>query len=195
MPEIGPQPQAEEAIAAVRTLLSWMGDDPERPALRDTPSRVAESLRELTAGSRTDVAAILAEGAFEADQDQMVLVSGLKFHSLCEHHLLPFFGQAHVAYLPQGRLVGLSKLARAVAAFSRRLQVQERMTEEIAQALDAALGPRGVGVVVEAEHLCMSMRGVGQPGHRTVTVAMTGRYRTDPGLRTELLGLIRRQDP
>jgi GTP cyclohydrolase I len=175
----------------VRRLLSQIGDDPDRQGLRDTPRRVAESLSFLTAGYRADLDQILGQAVFEERYDELVLVRDITFYSLCEHHLLPFFGVAHVGYLPAGRIMGLSKLPRLVDAFAKRLQVQERMTSEIAQTLHRYLEPRGVGVVLEADHLCTMMRGVEKPGNRTITSSMTGIFRRDPRTRAEFMGLIR----
>jgi GTP cyclohydrolase I len=175
----------------VRRLLSQIGDDPDRQGLRDTPRRVAESLSFLTAGYRADLDQILGQAVFEERYDELVLVRDITFYSLCEHHLLPFFGVAHVGYLPAGRIMGLSKLPRLVDAFAKRLQVQERMTSEIAQTLQRYLEPRGVGVVLEADHLCTMMRGVEKPGNRTITSSMTGIFRRDPRTRAEFMGLIR----
>ncbi|MGH7610217.1 MAG: GTP cyclohydrolase I FolE [Candidatus Dormibacteria bacterium] len=185
-PSLGPR-----AEAAVRQLVEAIGEDPRRPGLRSTPRRVAESLAFLTEGYSADLDLILGAAIFEEDYDELVLVRDIGFYSLCEHHLLPFFGVAHVGYLPHGRLVGLSKLPRVVDAFSRRLQVQERMTSEIAQAIQGYLAPRGVGVVIEADHLCTMMRGVRRPGNRTVTSSMTGIFRRDARTRAEFMDLIR----
>lgn len=175
----------------VRRLLSRIGDDPDRQGLRETPRRVAESLAFLTSGYRLDLDQILGQAIFEERYDELVLVRDITFYSLCEHHLLPFFGVAHVGYLPAGRIIGLSKLPRLVDAFAKRLQVQERMTSEIAQTLQRYLEPRGVGVVLEADHLCTMMRGVEKPGNRTITSYMTGIFRRDPRTRAEFMGLIR----
>ncbi|HUY96155.1 MAG TPA: GTP cyclohydrolase I FolE [Verrucomicrobiae bacterium] len=181
----------EEMEDAVRTLLRGMGEDPERPGLLATPHRVATSLAFLTQGYQVDVDALLRDAVFRDAYDEMVVVRDIALHSLCEHHLLPFHGVAHVAYLPAGRLVGLSKLVRIVEAFARRLQVQERLTTQVAEAIEHHLAPRGVGVVVEAFHLCISMRGVEKPGSRTVTSCMRGTFRSDPRTRAELLQLLR----
>jgi GTP cyclohydrolase I len=152
---------------------------------------MAESLAHLASGYRTDIAEIFAGAIFEETYDEMVLVRDIDFYSLCEHHLLPFFGSAHVAYIPAGKILGLSKLPRIVDAFSRRLQVQERLTTEIATAIDEQLHPKGVAVVLEADHLCTMMRGVEKPGNRTITSCMTGIFRRDPRTRSEVMGLIR----
>ncbi len=175
----------------VRELLRDLSDDPDRPGLADTPRRVSESLAYLTSGYGADLDEVLGRAVFEEAYDELVLVRNIRFYSLCEHHLLPFFGVAHVGYLPAGRLLGLSKLPRLVDIFARRLQVQERMTMEVAQTLQRYLEPRGVAVVLEADHLCTMMRGVQKPGNRTVTSSMTGVFRRDPRTRAELMGLIR----
>lgn len=185
-PTLGP-----EAEAAIGSLLTFMGEDPRREGLRATPRRMAESLAHLTSGYRTEIGEIFAGAIFEETYDEMVLVRDIDFYSLCEHHLLPFFGSAHVAYIPAGKILGLSKLPRIVDAFSRRLQVQERLTTEIATAIDHQLHPKGVAVVLEADHLCTMMRGVEKSGNRTITSCMTGIFRRDPRTRSELMGLIR----
>jgi GTP cyclohydrolase I len=178
--------------ALVREMLARVGEDPTRPGLLRTPARVADSLGVLTEGYRADASAILAGAVYDHDADEMVVIRDIELYSLCEHHLLPFFGRAHVAYLPAGRIVGLSKVARVVDAFARRLQVQERLTMEIAQAIEAALRPRGVGVVVEAAHLCMMMRGVSKQNSKTVTSCMLGGFRRDARTRQEFLEILRR---
>jgi GTP cyclohydrolase I len=178
--------------ALVRELLTRIGEDPSRPGLLRTPDRVAESLGVLTEGYRTDAAALLASAVYDHDADEMVVIRDIELYSLCEHHLLPFFGRAHVAYLPAGRIVGLSKVARVVDAFARRLQVQERLTMEIAQAIETSLRPRGVGVVIEAAHLCMMMRGVSKQNSKTVTSCMLGGFRRDARTRQEFLEILRR---
>lgn len=176
---------------AVRMILEAIGEDPDRPGLHQTPRRVAEMYEELFAGLHQDPHQHL-QVFFQEDHDEMVLVRDIRFYSMCEHHLLPFFGQAHVAYIPaQGRLTGLSKLARVVEVFARRPQLQERMTTQIADALMTDLNPLGVYVVLEAEHLCMSMRGVQKPGSLTVTSAVRGVFRTDAKTRSEAMALIR----
>ncbi len=167
-----------------------LGEDPARDGLVKTPHRVAKALRDLTAGYQEDPLAILRSALFEVDNEEIVLVRDIDFASLCEHHMLPFMGRAHVAYLPRGRVVGLSKLARVVDVFARRLQVQERMTTQIAQALQEGLEPAGVGVVIEATHMCMVMRGVKKPNAVTVTSAMFGAFRDDPATRAELMKLV-----
>ena len=178
------------AEAAVRELLLAVGEDPDRDGLVDTPARVARSYAELTSGLDQDPSEILGT-TFAIDHDEMVMVRDIEMHSLCEHHLLPFHGVAHVGYTPQdGRVVGLSKLARLVEMYARRPQVQERLTTQVANALVDHLCPGGVIVVVEAEHLCMTMRGVRKPGARTVTSAVRGQF-TDQATRAEALSLLR----
>ena len=176
---------------AVREILAAVGEDPERDGLRDTPHRVAEMYAEVLGGLHEDPAVHL-QTTFEADHDEMVMVRDIPLYSLCEHHLVPFYGQAHVAYIPghDGRITGLSKIARLVDGFARRPQVQERLTAQIADALDAALAPRGVLVVVEAEHLCMSMRGVRKPGALTITSAVRGIFKENPATRAEAMAFV-----
>ena len=182
----------ERVKAAVAELLIAIGEDPERDGLVATPRRVAAMYEELFSGLHDDPARHL-EVTFSAEHDEMVMVRDIPFASLCEHHLVPFLGRAHVAYIPNedGRITGLSKLARLVDGYARRLQVQERMTSEIADAIDEALTPRGVLVVIEAEHLCMSMRGVKKPGTITVTSAVRGLFRTDVATRAEAMQFVR----
>ncbi len=174
----------------IREILSDLGENPDREGLIKTPQRVSKALRDLTAGYHEDPLAILRSALFEVDNEEIVLVRDIDFASLCEHHMLPFMGRAHVAYLPRGRVVGLSKLARVVDVFARRLQVQERMTTQIAQALQEGLQPAGVGVVIEATHMCMVMRGVKKPNAVTVTSAMFGAFRDDAATRAELMKLV-----
>ncbi|MGD0873465.1 MAG: GTP cyclohydrolase I FolE [Acidimicrobiales bacterium] len=182
----------ERVRRAVRELLTAIGEDPDREGLVRTPSRVAEMYGELFDEASEDPARFLTV-TFAAEHDEMVMVRDIPFASLCEHHLVPFLGKAHVAYIPSkdGRITGLSKLARVVDAVAGRLQVQERMTTQIAEAIEAALAPRGVLVVIEAEHLCMSMRGVRKPGAITVTSTVRGLFRTDPRTRAEAMGHVR----
>jgi GTP cyclohydrolase I len=175
--------------AAVREILLAVGEDPDREGLRDTPARVARMYAELLSGLRQDPRTVLSR-TFAEKYDEMVLVKDIDFASICEHHLLPFMGKAHVAYLPNGRIVGLSKLARAVEILSRRPQVQERFTEELADLLMEQLDARGVGVVMEATHTCMTIRGVRKPGSITTTSAMRGVFRENPPTRVEFLSLI-----
>ena len=182
----------ERVEAAVTELLIAIGEDPERDGLVRTPARVASMYEELFSGLHDDPARHL-EVTFAAEHDEMVMVRDIPFASLCEHHLVPFLGKAHVAYIPaeDGRITGLSKLARLVDGYARRLQVQERMTTQIADAIDSVLSPRGVLVVIEAEHLCMSMRGVKKPGTVTVTSSVRGLFRTDAATRAEAMQFIR----
>ena len=177
---------------AVRDLLAAIGEDPDREGLVLTPSRVAATYAELFDDAGEDPARFLTV-TFAEEHDEMVMVRDIAFASLCEHHLIPFLGKAHVAYIPSidGRITGLSKLARVVDALARRLQVQERMTTQIADVIESALTPRGVLVVIEAEHLCMSMRGVRKPGTLTVTSAVRGLFRTHPATRAEAMGFVR----
>ncbi|QQQ17891.1 GTP cyclohydrolase I FolE [Brevundimonas vitis] len=187
------RPTQEQAEAAVRTLLEWAGDDPAREGLLDTPKRVAKSYRELFAGYEQDPRAYL-ERTFEevAGYDQLVVLSDIRVVSFCEHHMLPVIGVAHVGYLPTDKVVGISKLARVVHGFARRLQIQEKLTAEIAQAIEDVLAPQGVGVVIEAEHSCMTLRGVNTPGSRLTTSSLRGVIRDDPRTRAEFLRLTRR---
>jgi len=176
----------------IESLLAELGEDPLRQGLKATPNRVSRALRELTDGYGVNPADIVAGAIFDQDYDEMVLVKDIRFYSLCEHHMLPFFGSCHVGYLPKGRVVGLSKIPRLVGAFAHRLQLQERLTKEIAEALNEAVAPKGVGVVVEARHLCMEMRGVQKPGGQMITSCMLGTFRKDPRTRAEFLELVRR---
>ncbi|HKW08625.1 MAG TPA: GTP cyclohydrolase I FolE [Candidatus Dormibacteraeota bacterium] len=188
-----PNPKPGDPIAElVDSLLLELGEDPRRQGLRATPDRVARALRELTEGYGVKPEDVIADAIFDQDYDEMVLVRDIPFYSLCEHHMLPFFGQVHVGYLPRGKVVGLSKIPRLVEVFSHRLQIQEQLTRQVAEALNTALVPRGVGVVVEARHLCMEMRGVETPGGRMVTSCMLGTFRRDPRTRAEFLDLVRR---
>jgi GTP cyclohydrolase I len=188
----GDRPSAEEAEAAVRTLIRWAGDDPDREGLLDTPGRVTRSYREMFAGYDVDPREYL-ERTFEevGGYDQMVLLRDIRFVSFCEHHMLPVIGRAHVGYLPTNRVVGISKLARVVRGFARRLQIQEKMTAEIADAINEVLKPHGVGVLIEAEHSCMTLRGVNSPGSNLTTSALLGTIRDDPRTREEFLRLAR----
>ena len=175
----------------IEETLRRLDEDPKRPGLVKTPHRVAASLRWLTRGCCIDAEKIVRDAMFEEPHESMVLVRDIELYSMCEHHLLPFFGKAHVAYLPNGRIVGLSKIARVVDVFARRLQVQERLTDEIADLLMTTLEPGGVGVVVEAYHLCMMMRGVEKQHSKTVTSALRGAFRDDSRTRDEFLRLVR----
>ena len=176
---------------AVRTILEAVGEDPGREGLLRTPRRVKDAFEFLTSGYTMDVKEVLNGAIFEEDVDEMVLVKEIEVFSLCEHHLLPFFGKCHVAYIPDGRIVGLSKIPRIVDVFGRRLQVQERLTTQIARALEAELTPKGVGVVMEAQHLCMMMRGVEKQHSEATTSCMLGRFKTDSRTRSEFLELIK----
>lgn len=182
---------AARVEAAVRELLAAVGEDPDRDGLQNTPARVARMFGEIFAGIGTDPGAVL-NVTFEADHDEMILVKDIPFHSLCEHHLVPFVGKAHVAYIPNadGRITGLSKLARLVEGYAKRPQVQERITSQVADTMMRVLEPRGVLVVLEAEHLCMSMRGVNKPGAVTVTSAVRGLFRDDARTRAEAMAFI-----
>jgi GTP cyclohydrolase I len=173
----------------VHNVLEILGEDPDRPGLVKTPERVANSLTWLTRGYGMDVNEVVGDAVFADPYSSMVMVRDIELYSLCEHHMLPFFGKAHIAYIPDGRIVGLSKLPRIVEVFARRLQVQERLTEEIAQAIQDVLNPKGVGVVIEAYHLCMMMRGVQKQNSQTVTSAVRGIFRNDARTREEFLAL------
>jgi GTP cyclohydrolase I len=178
-------------VRLVEQVLGELGEDPQREGLAGTPERVARSLRFLTEGYLLDARDAVGDALFEEDYDELVVVKDVPFYSLCEHHLLPFFGVAHVAYAPQGRVVGLSKIPRLVDVYAHRLQLQERMTRQVAEGLEDVTQPKGVGVVIEARHLCMEMRGVQKPGE-TVTSCMLGCFRSDARTRAEFLQLIRR---
>ncbi len=184
-------PTREEAEAAVRTLLRWAGDDPDREGLRDTPRRVVSAYTEWFAGYREDPEAFLERTFSETEgYDEMVVLTDIRFESHCEHHVAPIIGRAHVAYLPDRRVVGISKLARLIEVFSRRLQIQEKMTAQIANALDRVLQPKGAAVIVEATHHCMTTRGVHKPGVTMVTSRMLGAFRNDPATRREFLAMV-----
>ncbi len=175
----------------IRTLLEQLGEDPDREGLRDTPRRVEASLRFLTGGYEADIDKVLNNALFTVDYSEMVIVKDIDFYSLCEHHLLPFFGKVHVAYIPNSKVIGLSKVPRLVDVFSRRLQVQERLTNQIAETIERKIEPLGVAVVVEATHLCMSMRGVEKQNSFAVTSAMLGVFRNSARTRSEFLDLIK----
>jgi GTP cyclohydrolase I len=176
----------------IRQLLSELGEDPAREGLRDTPNRVEKALRFLTSGYTADVDAVLNNALFTVDYNEMVIVKDIDYYSLCEHHLLPFFGKVHVAYIPNGKVIGLSKIPRLVEVFARRLQIQERMTNEIAQTIRQKIAPLGVAVVCEGTHLCMAMRGVEKQNSFAITSAMLGAFQSDARTRSEFLELIRR---
>lgn len=173
----------------IRRELELIGEDPEREGLLKTPERVAKSMAWLTRGYGMDVADVVGDAVFEEEHASMVMVRDIELYSMCEHHMLPFYGKAHIAYIPNGRIVGLSKLPRIVEVFARRLQVQERLTEQVAQAIEDVLKPEGVGVVIECEHLCMMMRGVEKQNSRTITSALRGSFRDDAMTRDEFLRL------
>ena len=176
--------------SAVAQLLGFLGEDVKRDGLRDTPARVVKALREMTDGYNHSPIEILGR-TFDETSDEMIIVRGIEFTSLCEHHLLPFIGTANVGYLPTDRVVGLSKIPRLVLCFARRFQIQERMTRQIAEAIDSALAPRGVAVTITARHLCMGCRGVKQPAAEMITSAMLGAFRADQAARNEFLQLVR----
>jgi len=193
VPEYHPSiPQRHEAEAAVELLLRWAGDDPQREGLRDTPARVVRAFEDWFSGYATDPSSFLTRTFEEVEgYDEMIVLQGISFESHCEHHLAPIIGQAHVGYLPSSRVVGISKLARVVEAYARRLQVQEKMTAQIAQCIQTVLQPRGVGVVIESSHQCMTTRGVHKTGVRMVTSTMLGAFRTGSDTRREFLSAIR----
>jgi GTP cyclohydrolase I len=182
----------DQVEIAVRSILESVGEDPERDGLKNTPARVARMYEELLQGYHTDPIALINGALFEVDYDEMVVVKDIEYYSLCEHHLVPFYGVAHVAYIPRGKVIGLSKLPRIVDMFARRLQVQERMTRQIADFVDEALHPQGVAVVVEGAHLCSMMRGVKKANARMVTSAVLGRFKSDARTRSEFFEHIRK---
>jgi len=177
----------------IAQVLRQLGEDPDREGLRDTPKRVEKSLQFLTSGYQADIDEVINNALFSVDYSEMVIVKDIDFYSLCEHHLLPFFGKCHVAYIPQKRVIGLSKIPRLVDVFSRRLQVQERLTDQIAQVIQEKVAPLGVAVVMEGTHLCMAMRGVEKQNSLAVTSAMLGAFRENARTRSEFLELIRRR--
>ncbi|MBD9646799.1 GTP cyclohydrolase I [Ensifer sp. KUDG1] len=186
------RPTQKEAEDAVRVLLRWAGEDPQREGLLDTPARVAKSYRELFSGYELAAEDVLGRTFEEvAGYDDMVLVKDIPFYSHCEHHMVPIIGKAHVAYLPNGRVLGLSKIARVVDIYGRRLQTQESMTAQIAKAIDESLAPRGVAVMIEAEHMCMAMRGVQKQGSTTLTTTFTGTFQTEPAEQVRFMTMIR----
>ena len=175
----------------IRELLARLDEDPTREGLERTPDRVARALAYLTRGRQMTVDEVIGSGVFEEACSEMVIVKDIEFYSLCEHHLLPFYGRVHVAYIPNGKIIGLSKLARIVDVFAARLQVQERLTVQIAEAIQDVLNPRGVGVVADAAHLCMMLRGVQKQNSSTMTSCLLGSFRSNPDTRNEFLGLVR----
>ena len=185
------EPALERIESHYRDILKDLGEDPKREGLKRTPHRVAKALRELTSGYRVDVDAMINGALFHESYDEMVLVRDISFYSMCEHHMLPFFGRAHVAYLPNKRIIGLSKIPKLVEIFARRLQVQERLTEQIAETLESKLKPRGVAVVMEARHLCMEMRGAESHLSPTTTSCMLGNFQKDARTRKEFLDLVK----
>jgi GTP cyclohydrolase I len=190
-PPFVPSEDTTQAIAQhVEQLLIHMGEDPTREGLVRTPHRVGEAMQFLTQGYQQDPEAILRAALFEEDYRQMVVVKDITFYSLCEHHLLPFFGKVHIAYIPDGKVVGLSKLARTVEVFARRLQIQEQMTGQIADAIMTHMQPKGVMVMVEAEHMCMTMRGIKKPGSQTITLARRGDFETNPALEDRFFRML-----
>jgi GTP cyclohydrolase I len=180
----------DRAAALIRELLAELGEDPKRDGLLSTPRRVSEALRYFTQGYGVDVDEIVSDAIFEEKQEEMVLLKDIDFYSLCEHHLVPFFGKCHIAYVPDNRIIGLSKLARVVDVYARRLQVQERMTREIAHAIDRHLKPHGVAVVIEAQHLCMMMRGVEKQNSIATTSTMLGEFKENAATRMEFFSLL-----
>lgn len=190
------RPSREEAEAAVRTLLLWAGDDPDREGLRGTPDRVVRSYEEFFGGYGVDPVALLERTFEETDgYDEIVLLRDIRLESYCEHHMVPIIGRAHVAYLPRRRVVGISKLARVVEAYAKRLQIQEKLTAQIANTINDVLQPRGVAVIVEAQHQCMTTRGVHKPGVSMVTSRMLGAFRNDPSTRREFLAMVGWSNP
>jgi GTP cyclohydrolase I len=186
-------PEEDPIARMVQTLLGEIGEDPTRDGLEQTPSRVAKAFRFFTQGYQQNPREVLSEALFDVSYDEMVLVKDIEFYSLCEHHMLPFFGRAHVAYIPNGKVLGLSKVARLVEIFARRLQVQERLTVDVAETIENELSPRGVAVVIEAIHLCMMMRGVQQQNSFAITSSLRGVFQSDSKTRSEFMELIRHQ--
>jgi GTP cyclohydrolase I len=182
-------PADKEFEDLIRRQLELIGEDPRREGLLKTPERVAKSMKFLTQGYASSAEEVVGKGIFKEEHDNMIMVRDIELYSLCEHHMLPFFGKAHVAYIPNGKIVGLSKIPRIVDVYARRLQVQERLTEQIAEGLCGVLNPSGVGVVIEAYHLCMMMRGVQKQNSKTITSALRGAFREDPKTRDEFLRL------
>jgi GTP cyclohydrolase I len=189
------KPDSDEIERAVETILRSLGEDPEREGLKKTPQRVARALKFLTEGYGMDPDEILNSALFSSSNDEMVLVRDIEFYSMCEHHILPIIGRAHVAYIPDGKVVGLSKIPRVVNLFARRLQIQEQMTEQIADAISRAIEPKGVAVVIQARHMCMEMRGVQKINSTTVTSALRGLFKSDMRTRNEFYDLINAHTP
>ena len=187
--EVDEASESPEFEKLVRRQLELLGEDPKREGLDRTPARVAKALRFLTQGYGTSAEEVVGNGVFKEEHDNMIMVRDIELYSLCEHHMLPFFGKAHVAYIPNGKIVGLSKIPRIVDVYARRLQVQERLTEQIAEGLCRVLHPSGVGVVIEAYHLCMMMRGIEKQNSKTITSSLRGAFREDPKTRDEFLRL------
>ena len=187
-------PGSSEFEGLIQRELQLLGEDPAREGLVRTPARVARAMKFLTQGYSSSAAEVVGNGVFKEEHDNMIMVRDIELYSMCEHHMLPFFGKAHVAYIPNGKIVGLSKIPRIVDVFARRLQVQERLTEEIAEGLCSVLQPSGVGVVIEAYHLCMMMRGVQKQNSKTITSALRGVFREDPKTRDEFLRLAHAHD-
>ncbi|MFT7542514.1 MAG: GTP cyclohydrolase I [Gammaproteobacteria bacterium] len=175
----------------IRELLQSIGEDPDREGLQRTPERVSRSYDDLTVGYKQTVEEVVGKGVFHEDCSEMVIVKDIEFYSLCEHHLLPFFGRVHVAYIPNDKIIGLSKIPRIVDVFARRLQVQERLTQQVAKAIQDILQPKGVGVVIDGKHLCMMMRGVQKQNSSAMTSCLLGGFQSDPKTRAEFLGLVR----
>jgi GTP cyclohydrolase I len=194
-PTVVPKPTREQALAAVRTLIAYVGDNPDREGLRDTPKRVIDAYEELYSGYRECPVDVLERTFSEIGRyDDFVLVRDIAFNSHCEHHMMPFMGKAHIAYKPVDRVVGLSKLARLVDVYARRLQTQERMTSQIATAIEEILAPRGAAVMIEAEHMCMSLRGVEKPGSSTITTQFTGSFQHNPDDQVRFITMVRGTD-
>lgn len=183
-------PTDDSFVDHIREMLEALGEDPNRPGLQRTPERVEKSLRWLTQGYQQTLEGVIGQAVFEEPHESMIMVRDIELYSMCEHHMLPFFGRAHVAYIPNGKIIGLSKLPRIVDMFARRLQLQERLTDQVADAIMEVLEPRGVGVVIEASHLCMMMRGVEKQNSKTVTSAVRGVFRDDIKTREEFLRLV-----
>jgi GTP cyclohydrolase I len=192
--ELDESSESPEFEKLIQRQLELIGEDPDREGLERTPARVAKAMKFLTQGYASSAEEVVGRGVFKEEHDNMIMVRDIELYSLCEHHMLPFFGKAHVAYIPNGKIVGLSKIPRIVDVYARRLQVQERLTEQIAEGLCSVLHPSGVGVVIEAYHLCMMMRGVQKQYSKTITSALRGAFREDPKTRDEFLRLAHSSD-